>query len=116
MKENELSAHFQNHPLLSGLIEAISEDKIRNIRMEGLSGSSKAMFLALVFHETQTTHVVIVPEKEDAAYFYNDLSSLLGDDSVFFFNSESVANDIGITNKQARATIYFMNSILGRNF
>ncbi|MEI6050190.1 MAG: transcription-repair coupling factor [Bacteroidota bacterium] len=87
MKENELTDHFSHHPVLPYLIETITADKVRNIRMEGLSGSSKAMVLSLVFHKTQTTHVVIIPEKEDAAYFYNDLVSLLGDDSVFFFPS-----------------------------
>jgi transcription-repair coupling factor (superfamily II helicase) len=87
MKQNDLTDHFSHHPVLPSLIETISTDKNRNILLEGLSGSSKAMVLAHVFHKTQTTHVVIIPEKEDAAYFYNDLVSLLGDDSVFFFPS-----------------------------
>jgi transcription-repair coupling factor (superfamily II helicase) len=45
------------------------------------------MALSLVFHRTQTTHIVLIPEKEDAAYFYNDLVALLGDEQVFFFPS-----------------------------
>jgi transcription-repair coupling factor (superfamily II helicase) len=87
MKENILTNHFNTHPLLPTLIETIISDKTGNIRVEGLSGSSKAMVLSVVFQKTQTTHVVIIPEKEDAAYFYNDLVSLIGDDSVFFFPS-----------------------------
>ncbi|MCX6325989.1 MAG: transcription-repair coupling factor [Bacteroidia bacterium] len=87
MKENELIDQFNAHPLLPGLIETINADKTGNICIEGLSGSSRAMVLSLVFQKTQTTHVVIIPEKEDAAYFYNDLVSLLGEDSVFFFPS-----------------------------
>jgi transcription-repair coupling factor (superfamily II helicase) len=55
--------------------------------IEGLTGSSRAMILSIVFNKTQTTHVVIIPEKEDAAYFYNDLVAVLGEDSVFFFPS-----------------------------
>jgi transcription-repair coupling factor (superfamily II helicase) len=87
MKENQLSEHYKNHPVLPALIETIDADKTRKIRIEGLSGSSRAMVLSLVFQKTQTTHVVIIPEKEDAAYFYNDLISLVGEDSVFFFPS-----------------------------
>ena len=87
MKENELTDHYNNHPVLPSLIETINADKTGRIRIEGLSGSSKAMILSHVFHKTQTTHVVIIPEKEDAAYFYNDLVSLVGEDSVFFFPS-----------------------------
>ena len=87
MKENQLTDHYINHPLLQRLIETIDADKLRNFRIEGLSGSSRALILSLVFQKTQTTHVVIIPEKEDAAYFYNDLVSVLGDESVFFFPS-----------------------------
>ncbi|MDP3002695.1 MAG: transcription-repair coupling factor [Bacteroidales bacterium] len=87
MKENQITGHYNTHSVLPALIETIYADKTGNIRIEGLSGSSKAMVLSLVFHKTQTTHVVIIPEKEDAAYFYNDLISLVGEDSVFFFPS-----------------------------
>ncbi len=87
MKENQITDHYNNHPVLPKLIEAINSDKTENIQVEGLSGSSKSMILSQVFQKTQTTHVVIIPEKEDAAYFYNDLVSLLGDESVFFFPS-----------------------------
>ena len=87
MKENDLTDYYSHHPVLPSLIETVSADNYRNIRLEGLSGSSKAMVLAHVFHKTQTTHVVIIPEKEDAAYFYNDLVSLIREDSVFFFPS-----------------------------
>jgi transcription-repair coupling factor (superfamily II helicase) len=87
MKENQITDHYINHPVLPGLIETVNADKQGKIRIEGLSGSSRALVLSLVFHKTQTTHVVIIPEKEDAAYFYNDLISILGEESVFFFPS-----------------------------
>jgi transcription-repair coupling factor (superfamily II helicase) len=87
MKKNLLTEHFNNQPLLPSLVDNLNAENIRMIRLEGLTGSSKAMIVANVFSKTQTTHVVIIPEKEDAAYFYNDLVSLLGDDSVFFFPS-----------------------------
>src|SRR5450759_4195377 len=87
MKENQITDHYNNHPVLPKLIDAINSDKSGNFHIEGLSGSSRSMILSLVFHKTQTTHVVIIPEKEDAAYFYNDLVSILGDESVFFFPS-----------------------------
>ncbi len=87
MKENQITEQYAKHPLLAGLIETVNSDGTGKIRLEGLSGSSRSLILSLVFNKTQTTHVVIIPEKEDAAYFYNDLVSLLGDDSVFFFPS-----------------------------
>jgi transcription-repair coupling factor (superfamily II helicase) len=87
MKEKEIINLFDNHPVLPGLFKTISSAETARIRAEGLSGSSKAIVIAKIFLETQLTHVVIVPEKEDAAYLYNDLVALAGEDSVFFFPS-----------------------------
>lgn len=87
MNENQITGHFNNHPVLPGLIDTINADKTGRISVAGLSGSSKSLALSLVFQKTQTTHIVIIPEKEDAAYFYNDLISILGEESVFFFPS-----------------------------
>jgi len=87
MKENELTGLFHGHPVLSALTEAIRANTATRISAEGLAGSSKAIGLAMAYLKTPLTHLVVVPEKEDAAYFYNDLSALTGDDSVFFFPS-----------------------------
>ena len=87
MKENQIADYYNTHPVIPGLIETINAEKTGKLRIEGLSGSSRAMVLATVFSKTQTTHVAVLPEKEEAAYFYNDLISLVGEESVFFFPS-----------------------------
>ena len=87
MKDNELTGLFNDHPVLSGLTEAVRNNLTGRIAVTGLSGSSKAIAIAKVFLQTPMIHVAIVPEKEDAAYLYNDLSSLAGNDVVFFFPS-----------------------------
>ena len=87
MKEIEITALFNDHTVLAMLTEAIESNSTDRIGLAGLAGSSKSIVVAKVFRKTQFTHVVIVPEKEDAAYFYNDLVSLTGEDSVFFFPS-----------------------------
>lgn len=87
MKDNPITEYFRNHRILPDLIDTVNDDKSGIIRLEGLTGSSKAIFFSIVSGQTQTIHIAVLPEKEDAAYFYNDLVSLLGDDSVFFFPS-----------------------------
>ena len=57
------------------------------ICIEGVAGSAKSLVAASLFNESQNFHLVILPEKEDAAYFYNDLVALVGEESVFFFPS-----------------------------
>ncbi len=87
MKENELTGLFNDHPVLLRLTEAVNRPGAEKISVTGLSGSAKAIAVARVFLKTSFIHIVLIPEKEDAAYFYNDLISLAGEDSVFFFPS-----------------------------
>ena len=87
MKENEFIDLIESHPTLPGLMEAVSASGEERFSVHGLSGSSKALLLSRIFLKSQLTHVVILPEKEDAAYFYNDLVALAGEENVFFFPS-----------------------------
>lgn len=86
MKENELAVVFKSHPVLAGLTGFLTGGT-GNIGLEGLTGSSKSLCIAHAFSHTQVTHVVLIPEKEDAAYLYNDLVSVTGGESVFFYPS-----------------------------
>jgi transcription-repair coupling factor (superfamily II helicase) len=87
MKESEIIKIFSDHPVLLSLIKAVEDSGLHRITAEGLYGSSKAIAVAEAFLSTMSIYLVIIPEKEDAAYFYNDLVALLGDESVFFFPS-----------------------------
>jgi transcription-repair coupling factor (superfamily II helicase) len=88
MKENGITKLYSGHPVLNDLIAVIESDKpAARFRIEGLAGSSKSIVLSHIFQNTQLIHVAVIPEKEEAAYFYNDLVSLAGDEAVFFFPS-----------------------------
>jgi transcription-repair coupling factor (superfamily II helicase) len=45
------------------------------------------MLTAALMNQIPGIHLIILPEKEDAAYFYNDLVNLTGSDKVLFFPS-----------------------------
>ena len=44
-----------------------------------LAASSKAFVVEETFHQMGGQHLIVCADKEDAAYFYNDLESLLGE-------------------------------------
>ncbi len=87
MKENELVSIFLEHPEVNRLQKLFCETDSQRMRLSGVSASAKALVTASAFIKCHTAHLVVCPEKEDAAYFYNDLVALLGDESVFFFPS-----------------------------
>ncbi len=87
MKQRDLGNLYRSHPNFESFHTSLSTDDNSNISVEGLIGSAKSLFISALFSSLQTTHFVILPEKEDAAYFYNDLVSILGEELVFFFPS-----------------------------
>ena len=76
---------YRQHPSFRKLEELLATDSGEAVTIHGLTGSSRAVVMAGALSQHPTTHVVLLPEKEDAAYFYNDLTSLLGDENIFFF-------------------------------
>jgi len=88
MKENGITKLYSGHPALNDLLSAVNSDKpVTRCNITGLTGSAKPIILSHLFQNSQLIHVVIISEKEEAAYFYNDLVSLSGDETIFFFPS-----------------------------
>ena len=55
----------------------------KHLHLKGLMGSSTAITLAALFNKSgKQQHLVILPEKEEAVYFYNDLEVLLSDSNL----------------------------------
>jgi transcription-repair coupling factor (superfamily II helicase) len=76
---------YRQHPSFVRLEKLLDGDSKDPLTITGLTGSAKAIVMAGALSQKPTTHVVILPEKEDAAYFYNDLTSLIGAETIFFF-------------------------------
>src|SRR5690606_33079110 len=57
----------------------------QNITVSGLVGSSLSMVLAEVFTTSELPFLLILNDKEEAAYHLNDLENLLGDQNVLFY-------------------------------
>ncbi|MDN3723153.1 transcription-repair coupling factor [Aequorivita sp. SDUM287046] len=56
-----------------------------NITVSGLVGSSVSLVLAEVFTNSELPFLLILNDKEEAAYHLNDLENLLGDQNVLFY-------------------------------
>ena len=47
--------------------------------LKGLTGSARSLFTASLFQKLNNNYIVVLPDKETAAYFYNDLESIFGE-------------------------------------
>lgn len=73
----------------SSNVKAIAEtlEKHKNLRLKGIAGSFDALLVAAVFSEMKGLHLVILHDKEEAAYFSNDLANFLSEEIILFPSS-----------------------------
>jgi transcription-repair coupling factor (superfamily II helicase) len=63
---------------------AVSENKIR---IKGLIGSSLSFVIQSLFQKTELPFLLLFNDKEEAAYYLNDLENLINDQDVLFYPS-----------------------------
>lgn len=85
LRADEFLSIFKADGLVRTLAEGITAPKSETIRLKGVSGSLDAVLFSAVFKSTRADHIIILHDKEEAAYFYNDLQSLLGEREILFF-------------------------------
>jgi transcription-repair coupling factor (superfamily II helicase) len=66
---------------------AIAQGEQVKLRMKGLAGSSRAFLVAASRQGLHQPFIVILNDKDEASYFYNDLEQLMGEKNLFFFPS-----------------------------
>ena len=84
MKVEELLHHYTTVPLVSGLLRRLGSGEKQKLWLKGMAGSSTSVIAAAVTDQTKGTHLFILNEKEQAAYFYNDLESLFDEKESSF--------------------------------
>jgi transcription-repair coupling factor (superfamily II helicase) len=80
----ELQQRYKKSQAAIRLLDILESDGAKRVGLRGLIGSSRALFAAGVFDISQGFHVFVLPEKEMAAYFYNDLESLFDEKNADF--------------------------------
>ena len=84
MSLSSFLAHLQNHPEINLSAEKLSQAKCK-IHWKGALGSAKGIFSSAVAQQCPGHHVFILNDKEDAAYFLNDLQGLYPEDQRLVF-------------------------------
>ena len=70
------------------------------IHLQGLVGSSRSLVMAAVYDSTTQVNLVLLPDKESAAYFFNDLQQIVGDRVYYFPSSFKRGFQTGIKDNQ----------------
>jgi len=76
---------FRESSAQAALITQLNEKSRDNCVVSGLVGSALSITIAEVFKQTALPFVLILNDKEQAAYHLNDLENILGDQNVLFY-------------------------------
>lgn len=82
-KRQEISQHIAQSSQLGKLGEAIV--KSQKIQAKGLVGSSLSFVISALFKKHERPVLVILNDKEEAAYYLNDLEQLCKEENVLFY-------------------------------
>lgn len=88
MQLQQIKNLFQSDPKILEIVNALQSTSAR-IGVNGIVGSSASFLLAAVFNQSKGRHILIAEDQEKSAYFLNDLQTLLGSESVYYFPSTS---------------------------
>ncbi len=83
MEVSKLLEHYKSDDRIKQIQNALKNRT--NLYLTGIGGSSSAVLIASLLNDGP--HLVVMPEKESAAFFYHDLVQLLNESSVFFLPS-----------------------------
>jgi transcription-repair coupling factor (superfamily II helicase) len=87
MKAEELKDRLQNTSQVEDLLSLLSADGDRKAYLNGQVGSSMAFYVERIVNELNGVHLFVLNDKEEAAYFQNDLENLMGDKIQFYPSS-----------------------------
>lgn len=77
MNHTLLNSIYKNSSGISALVQAIESN--HRLLVTGLTGSAKSVVAASVAETAAGQHLIICPDKESAAYFYNDLENIFNE-------------------------------------
>lgn len=84
MSKSLVRSLFKKSSATGKLRDTIANSK-EKIKATGLVGSATSLVIADVFKASEKPFLIILNDKEEAAYHLNDLENLLGEDTVMFY-------------------------------
>jgi transcription-repair coupling factor (superfamily II helicase) len=84
VKANDFLSIYKADGLIKTVAEGVRASKPQSIRVKGLSGSLDAVLVAATFKLHPQDYLIVLQDREEAAYFQNDLQNLLDREVLLF--------------------------------
>jgi len=93
LKLQELTNQYSKHKNIAKIIDAIEKTERNKIHLKGLYTSAASLFIYALQKHAGTSNLIILPDKEKAAYFFNDLQNIDKTKNKLFFLASSFKKD-----------------------
>ena len=84
MSKQEIVNQYQKSAKTQQVFHEIQRDR-NHFQITNLVGSSLSFVISETFKKAEKPYVIILNDKEEAAYYLNDLEQLIGDKNVLFY-------------------------------
>ncbi|MFV8365471.1 transcription-repair coupling factor [Flavobacterium sp. XS1P27] len=85
MSKTALYNTYDNSPKTQQIVARLLENNQVKIHLSGLLGSALSFVIRSVFKKSELPFLVILNNKEEAAYYLNDLEQMIGEQDVLFY-------------------------------
>ncbi|MBX9807785.1 MAG: transcription-repair coupling factor [Flavobacteriaceae bacterium] len=84
MSKKNLYSIYDNSPKIKQIVDSLQQAE-QKIQLNGLIGSSLSFVVQSLFKKTEKPFLLILNDKEEAAYYLNDLEQMIGEQDVLFY-------------------------------
>ncbi len=85
MSKNALYTTYDNLPKAQQIATSLLEGNQVKMNLSGLLGSAVSFIIRSVFKKTELPFLIVLDNKEEAAYYLNDLEQMIGEQDVLFY-------------------------------
>jgi transcription-repair coupling factor (superfamily II helicase) len=76
---------FDNSPKVQQIVDRLLENNQSKLHLDGLLGSAVSFVIRALFKKADAPFLIVLNNKEEAAYYLNDLEQMIGDKDVLFY-------------------------------
>jgi transcription-repair coupling factor (superfamily II helicase) len=85
LSKNALYTTYDNLPKAQQIASNLLEGNQIKMNLSGLLGSAVSFVIRSVFKKTELPFLIVLDNKEEAAYYLNDLEQMIGEEDVLFY-------------------------------
>lgn len=82
-----LSDIYEKHPHYGLLEKFLNKGGDGKVSLNGLNGSAFSILAGSLINQNKGTNLFVLPDKEEASYFANDLLNIFSEEQIFLFSS-----------------------------